>query len=357
MKSIIFPFHINIDPMARLLLVNFEKDPDSLYIGFEPQVFDDETNGKGHLVIGWRKDGKVDVYHEPTLLLNPEKYDIAGKGLANMRMTNFETNYFIINEFGVQAHYAFKDLMGREIELEIAEKNNKTRKPFDLLAPMGDAAENPSSMPLVMLFDFYFVRKKHTDFKITISGKNHHPDTMPLPMDGTGIYYTRYSPKPLIVTLNPKFNGVLHPIHKQHLEQIISVDQNEIFINEVDGILGVTKIKIINPIAPFEMHFDPPFPDIQSIQANSNLKGKFKINSKPEIGYVSGTYAVKRNDNRINILLNPSGGWKPKPSKFVLRFLYFVAKPFKNWPKTYQWEADILVKDDVYFMESDWKRI
>ena len=59
------PFHIAIDPMERLLLVNFEKDPDSLYIGFEPQVFDDHINGKGHLVIGWRIDGKVDVYHEP----------------------------------------------------------------------------------------------------------------------------------------------------------------------------------------------------------------------------------------------------------------------------------------------------
>ncbi len=27
------PFHIAIDPMERLLLVNFEKHPDSLYIG------------------------------------------------------------------------------------------------------------------------------------------------------------------------------------------------------------------------------------------------------------------------------------------------------------------------------------
>lgn len=47
------PFSIDIEPMSRLLLVNFEKDPDTVYVGFEPQVFDDADHGKGHLVIGW----------------------------------------------------------------------------------------------------------------------------------------------------------------------------------------------------------------------------------------------------------------------------------------------------------------
>jgi hypothetical protein len=44
---VIFPFSIEIDPMERLLLVNFEKDPDSIYVGFEPQVFNDESTAPG----------------------------------------------------------------------------------------------------------------------------------------------------------------------------------------------------------------------------------------------------------------------------------------------------------------------
>jgi len=59
------PFRIDIDPMEKLLLINFEKDPDPLYVGFEPQVFDDDIHGKGHSVIAWRVDGRVDVYHQP----------------------------------------------------------------------------------------------------------------------------------------------------------------------------------------------------------------------------------------------------------------------------------------------------
>ncbi|TVR44256.1 MAG: hypothetical protein EA394_00385 [Bacteroidia bacterium] len=76
------PFNIDIDPIERLLLVNFENDTDTLYTGFEPQVFDDPFSGQGNLVIGWRNHGRVDVYHEAGLRLDPEKYDIAGKGLA-----------------------------------------------------------------------------------------------------------------------------------------------------------------------------------------------------------------------------------------------------------------------------------
>ncbi len=63
----IIPFRIDIDPMERLLLVNFEKDRTPPNVGFEPQVFDDSINGKGHLVIEWRQDGRVDVYHQPGL--------------------------------------------------------------------------------------------------------------------------------------------------------------------------------------------------------------------------------------------------------------------------------------------------
>ena len=100
-SNVINPFQINIDPMERLLLINFEKDPDTVYVGFEPQVFDDNVHGKGHIVIGWRVDGRVDVYYEPSLKLDPGAYDIAGKGLANMVETDFSEASYEVNDFGV----------------------------------------------------------------------------------------------------------------------------------------------------------------------------------------------------------------------------------------------------------------
>lgn len=50
--------------MAGLLLINFEQNPDTIYAGFEPQAFDDKVHGRGLLVIGWRANGRVDVFYQ-----------------------------------------------------------------------------------------------------------------------------------------------------------------------------------------------------------------------------------------------------------------------------------------------------
>ena len=152
--GLIFPFSIDIDPMEKLLLVNFEKDPDSVYVAFEPQEFND-----GHLIIAYRTDKKVDVYHAKSLKRDPSLYGIVGAGLNEMIPDDLEKAFFEVNEFGVQVHYQFKDILDREVEILISEKNQKKRKPFGLLAPMGDAATNPPSLPVILLHDFYFVRK------------------------------------------------------------------------------------------------------------------------------------------------------------------------------------------------------
>ncbi|HMQ07560.1 MAG TPA: hypothetical protein PKC30_09685 [Saprospiraceae bacterium] len=195
--------------MERLLLINFEKDSDNIYIGFEPQVFNDAINGIGHLIIGWRKDKKIDVCHQKSLHPDPSKYNIAGAGLNEMIMVEMDKAVFIVNDYGVQAHYQFHDILNRKVEIKINEKNSAKRKPFGLLAPMGDAATHPEALPLIFLQDFYFVRKDHTELKLSIDNRSHIPDLLPMRMDGEKMTFIRYSPKPLIITLNTAFNGNL----------------------------------------------------------------------------------------------------------------------------------------------------
>jgi hypothetical protein len=356
MNSLLFPFHLAIDPMSRLLLINFEKNPDAIYMGFEPQVFDDEINGKGHLVIGWRKDGKVDVYHQPSLSPNPKKYDIAGKGLANIKSTSFERAHFVLTDSGVEVSYSFTDLSGRAIRIHIHEKDQKQRKPFDLLAPMGDAAESPSSFPLILLFDFYFVRKKNTVFTVQINEKKHRADAMPFWLDGSKVFFTRYSFRPLIATLNPAFQGEIFPFQVSEGELSICINEQEFHLKEHLGKLALDQIKRVNSIAPLEMHFNPPFPNLAQI-AEGSVQGKFKLISKSSIGSVEGTYWLESQGNQIQVRINPSKGWIPNPDRLFLKFLYWAAKPFKNWPKTYQWDASINFENGSYLMDSKWKRI
>lgn len=355
---IIIPFRMDIDPMKRLLLVNFENDPDSVYIGFEPQVFDDQVNGTGHLIIGWRKDGRVDVYHEPGLTPVPQKFDIAGKGLGNMVQREFSHAHYEIHERGVEAHYQFEDRYGRAVSIEIREENSRKRKPFGLLAPMGDAAENPSAMPLIFLHDFYFVRKKHTHWKVTIAGRDHQPDELPLPVDRSRMLFTRYSPEPLIVTLNPATRASPMVLAAETgTGEIIRDDY--IFHIEWEGDLpSIQRMTRTNEIHPVSLEFTPAFPDLLKLGDHISMKGKFTLYGHPSTGRMEGIYIVEKHGDSISLVMVPSGGWKPDAGKLSLRFLYTVAKIFRKWPATYEWSADIqLQPGELPKMESGWKRI
>lgn len=354
---LINPFNINIAPMECLMLVNFENDPDSLYIGFEPQIFNDNIHGKGYLIVAWRKDGKVDVYHEKSLSLDSSTYDIAGKGLANMLERDFINPKLEINETGVNAYFKFTDIHNREVIISISESNTKERKPFGLLAPMGDAVEHPTSMPLVMLQDFYFVRRKDSEILLKIDGKEHKTDNLPLPIDCSKMTFIRYSPKPLIATLNHAYSGKMTTHNLEENQNILNYDNYEIDLIWDKGKAYIKSIIKHNEVHPVKICFDKAFPNLAYFDNNTEYAGEFTIESHPSIGKIKGVYHIESNDNEIAIKLVPSKGWIPQKSKLSLRLLYRVAKVFKNWTRTYEWTAKISENENEFFMESKWERI
>jgi hypothetical protein len=351
------PFSFSIDPMERLLLVNIEKDPDEIYMGFEPQVFNDTINGKGMLVIAWRTDGRVDVYHQPALRLDPEKYDIAGKGLANMVERPMADAFFEVMEKGVQCFFRFTDLENRMIEVRINESHPARRKPFGLLAPMGHAAENPSSMPLIYLHDFYFVRKKHTEIMVKIDGREHQPDRLPIPMDRRKMYFARYSPDPFIVTFNPAFNGNLEKLNLIDDKTAVS-GQNFFDLEKSGDNYHISRMYQHHNGHSIQISFEPAFPNIAQWDGETGFTGNFKIEGHISTGSISGKYKILKMDDGYQIQMHPDKGWKPKANKLSLRFLYTVAGIFKKWPKSYMWTADIKMTENEHFhMQSNWERI
>jgi hypothetical protein len=350
------PFSFHVDPMERLLLVNIEKNPDSVYKGFEPQFFDDEVHGRGLLVIGWRNDLRVDVYHESGLKLNTSTYDIAGKGLNQMLERKFTSSVFEVLDAGVVADISFDDGLGRKIEIRIFEKHPKTRKPFSLLAPMGDAAENPSAMPLVFVHDFYFVRRNHTEFQISIDGQTHKPDKFPIPLDGTWMLFTRYSADPFIVTFNPAMDGQLN-LENLGERSLLKKDGSELELS-VNGTAKEIH-RLTQKTSKHEIHleFEPAFPQLNLLKNNIEVTGKFIVKGQISAGRIGGIYKVKKNQSNIQIVLEPTEGWIPNETKIPIRFLYSVAKIFKHWPKTYRWTAELQEEDGNWKMKSDWERL
>lgn len=308
------------------------------------------------LVIGWRTDGKVDVYHDPSLYIRSEKYDIAGKGLAHRVEREMKNNFFYVSEQGVQANIKFKDLEGRDVTLQIDEKNPKKRHPFSLLAPMGDAAESPSSLPLVLLHDFYFVRKHKTGIRIQINERIHKPDKLPFPIDRQYMYFTRYCPDPTIATINPAFEGQLP-------KAVITGDKAYLGELQVELVTRNMSRYIKSISRGYKQRrvcltFDPVFPDLYRLEENCSLKGYFSITEDPSVGMIKGNYLLEKNSEGIHLTMVPVNGWIPNEKKFTLRILYRIAGIFKKWPTTYRWIAKINpAGNDEMQMRSKWERI
>lgn len=334
------PFNLRVDLMKRLLLINLQRDPDSVYLGFEPQVFDDPVNGRGLIVIAWRLDGRVDVYHQPTVTLARKNYEFIGKGLADLIECNFTAAQYEVGARGVDLQLAFHDNLGRSIVLRVREQHPQPRQPFSLLAPFPSGSERPFSLPLALLYDFYFVRRKHTEVEILIDGKRHQPDTLPVPIDGARMYFIRYATDPFILHWNVTAEG---PLSALTPSGALSVeDDGAVYdLRENGGHFEIAQLRPRDDRHKVRFTFTPAFPDVVNLRDGAQITGAFHIDLEPSMGSIDGVYQVQRHGPHVTIEVHPAGGWRPGVRKWPVRLMFFIVKLFKNWPRTYRWTATL----------------
>ena len=355
-KVFFSPFKLQLDPMRRLLLINFEKDPDEVYLGLEPQIIDHPQNGRLLRVLAWRKDGYVDVYQQPGLSKDDD-FAVAGKGLADLLERTMADARFEIGPTGVDVYFAFADKEGRPIEVVINEKHGRRAKSFTLLAPVGHGSASPTSLPLFYLYDFYFVRQKGTEVAINIDGVERKPDGLPFPLDGAKCYFMRYGADTFMAAWNEAATESLLPLRPKQVGEFVD---NGVTYNLIDnqGHFEIQQMSVANADHQVVVAFEPPVPAIAALKEGMDFKGTFVITSDKSAGSIDGTYKIERASDNITIQVHPSGGWKPHANRLFLKFLYSVASVFRNWPKSYRWTANIsLQSEELAAIESSWERI
>lgn len=330
------PIEINYSPLTRLALINFEKNPDSVYSCLELQYMEGETLGKGYRVIAYRNDKYVDVYDEPTIKFKPEeKFDVAQKGLKQHVQTKFENTSFDKQQGKVHMSFTFEDCDHRKIEVDILEHTKRKSTPMNLLAPIGLGSEAPSYLPLFFLYEFDFIRRGKTDAKVIIDGKQMRldPFPFPMPMNLQWRYYTRYSPDCQIVRFLSTDSKQIKEVDLKD-DLIYAEESMEYQFELVSGSPALSNITLKDVKHPLHIKFEPAL----SLDKHS---GEFHILPEEQMGRIDGSYVVTDEGDAIKVKVVPDKGWTSVPNSKITKMILGKKSIFCNWSKKYSYEQVI----------------
>lgn len=349
------PFNFCIDKMEHLILINFEKDSDSYYNVFELQKAYDENNKSRLLLIGYQKDGSVDIYYQDYYPFGSQRNILNN---VNLFIRTLENAKFEISSDNLEVFFALEDKYGRQIKVEVSETNISKKKPFFLLAPVGVTSNKPMSLPIYSLYKMSFLKRKFTHIDIEINNIKHKPDTFPLPINYSKNYFTRYSADTFNIDWNKNQDGPLFPL-EYHNNNIIYDNKTSYEIENNSGHLEIKRMSISNIKHQININFSPPFPDIACIKLELDkiINGKILITTDNTKGLIKGDYSLHAKDNEIFLNFSPTYGWIPNEDRWILKILFFMVKIFKKWPSSYLWNANIKFdSNNNPIIHSSWSR-
>ena len=334
------PFNINtnnwgLGNIKRILLVEFE--PLERYNCLELQVV--ENNGlAGGLVILYYEDGKqADVYHTPDLKLYPESYSNI---LNNAMVIPAVMQFSFMEENGkLMASLKFTDRFNNKISMNINEKLGEMQ-PCGLLAPIGGEAESPKFMTIVFMKYFKFLSQREEYIDVRINEEPVILVKLPVKINGVKGYQTKYSMDPVTVSWNLQTNQKLEKL--QSTGDIFKGDNYEIKLLNNSGHYEIAEFSGFQKDHAVRFAFSPAIPDLQCLANNTIISGRFSLNIDKTMGIMAGNYIVEKQYNQTILTIHPTKGYSPVPGK--------------AWMKKMTWHAEIINKQDHYFIHTKWTK-
>lgn len=334
------PFSFDVVPRSRLLLFDLVDDP--RYEGMEVQRLDDPAQGSGLVVLLFRHDRKVDVFHEPTVRLDREGFAV-GAGVGEWVEATIEPRRFELRDDGAHVELGLHDAHGDRIEIIIEESDSRRRHPEVLLAPVSAEIEQPSSLPLVYLRGFDFVHRAGR-FEVRVGDQLRSVATMPVPIDYSRCYMARYSADPVVVELGRRSEGVVpraDALDEQHTA-------------ELDGDGAIVALGALGPRHRARLGFEPAFPDLRRLEGIT--EGSWRIDIDDDLGVIAGTYAATRRGDEVELALDVTQGWEPHGLKPSFVVMTTVMRAFRTWPKSYHWRGRVDLSGETITRAGEWIR-
>lgn len=351
------PFSLDHDPMDMMVLYTFDGDPD--YNTLELQLFNHPDKGTGAAALMARNDGLVDFYMTPGLRLDREKTQV-GSGVGEWLTQDFECSIQLTPR-GLEASAALTLKDGRPVRMVIRERIARPGKRLDILAPVGISIENPYFLPLFWLTDIDLVRVSGTEIDLSIGDRHYLPARLPMPMPHTFAfaYFVRACPDPLIITVNQRHDGPLDVVTPDAISGFAYRDMEHDLV-ERDGRYEIGRVAIRGGRHEVALRFAPAFPALLDLSDGAAASGRFTLGVDALPAVMAGRYEVRRSGQQVRVQMQPTESWKPHGTLRQRATIYLLPPMFRNWPKTYEWTADLHLANAAQghvALVSNWRRI
>jgi hypothetical protein len=345
-KKFVIPFKIGIEPMKRLLIASFDNDLE--YEAIEPQLFDDDSNGKGLRVLVYRKDKMVDVYYEKGVKIDLETFSI-GDGIGLVQESTLEPNRFEIDQNGINLHVAFTDKNNNVVEMKIKESATSTKR-MNLLAPVGNDIKHPKQLFLAYMKDFDFVVRNNTTFYARVGQRQLKPSLFPLSRNGEKVFFARYSNNPTVGTLNPPMQT---PIVFDCANSGVVEAEGMLFHHHERKVFKITRSYNDKTVS---IEFSDGLPNLFEINEHTGYYGNWTYIIDDQV-ITGGKFNYLREGNRVDIQLKVTRKWIPGNLPLSFQLFTLFVKSFRQWPTTYFWKGQVDFSDKTRLLAGEWIRV
>ncbi|GIG54351.1 hypothetical protein [Demequina activiva] len=319
------PIALRTTTMAAML--NGELADHGVYDGFELQWFDDALHGTGMAVLlSRREDRSVDCYVHHDICLDRAMYGI-GAGVRTWNRVDLRGAHLEVHADGVSAEVAFLDVDGRQVMIDIDDRDGVARRPAAMLAPVGAGTVRPSSLMLVWMPRFDLVRSAPGRGPVVrIDGEDVALGTLP---------GARWHGRHLL-----KYAAPVWPIElcRDGDAPAVSGGQGRACLTG-DG----RAVKAISAAA--EGHaahivFDPAFPDLRALDAGQAREGRWTV-AVNDVDLTGGVWTATPGPGRTEVHLEVTRSWRPGALPWLMRVVTTLMPVFRRWPRTYAWRATV----------------
>lgn len=324
-REVLLPLEVEPIPFEADALVAMTPGADEEYSGFELQRVNRGFE-QGYRLLGYRQDGYVDGYDDPTLTVKREdEFQVIGNGLKNYVTTPLHARL----EKGVfQADFTAHD--GLHIHIDLTEHTSLPSVDLPILAPVGASAKHPSYFPLFVLNDFSFMRTSGATKSVQIDGREMGVEGATFLLQSQLQTMVKYSTD---VDLFKVFPAGHREIRTVRTDGDIYRD------GDIQYSLAGRALKTI-AVREHEITFDPP------LDVTRDLSGRMEMRTNPHNAIIAGPYTVSNGELRITIDTAHIPNQRDFEGWVMMKALGF----FEQWPKGYEFTARI----QGATIESEW---